>query len=63
MRRLGRVLAYLGAALTAIGIIAGFYYMVRGDERPAEFFFTMVPVGFLTLFTGVMTALLFGPRR
>ncbi|MEJ2061523.1 MAG: hypothetical protein P8Y64_13745 [Gammaproteobacteria bacterium] len=55
-------MAYLGALITLVGIVAGFYLMVQQVTRYAEFFFTMVPIGFLILFTGVMTAMLFGSR-
>jgi hypothetical protein len=64
MQKLGRITAYLGAVLTAVSLCLGFFFMVGGRSAGyAEFFFTMVPVGFLVLFTGVMTALMFGPRQ
>ena len=64
MQSLGRIIAYLGIMLTAVGLCLGFLFMVGGVSATyAEFFLTMVPVGFLLLFTGVMTALMFGPRQ
>ncbi|WP_455385565.1 hypothetical protein [Acidihalobacter prosperus] len=64
MQSLGRITAYLGIVLTAVGLCLGFFFMIGGRSAAyAEFFLTMVPVGFLVLFAGVMTALMFGPRQ
>lgn len=49
---------YIGAAIIAVGVIAGFTYMFMGNDEMAKIFLGVIPVGFLILFVGVVTNML-----
>lgn len=49
---------YLGALIVAVGFIAGFVYMYLGDDEMTKIFLSIIPVGFLVLFVGVVTNML-----
>lgn len=49
---------YVGALIVAVGIVAGFTYMYLGNDPLTKIFLSMVPVGFLVLFVGVVTNML-----
>ncbi|PIE00976.1 MAG: hypothetical protein CSA79_01660 [Thiothrix nivea] len=59
---IGKICFYVGLFLTVIGIIAGFGFMFAEINDWAKFFLMVVPLGFLLLFTGLSTGLLFAPR-
>ncbi|MGV6857644.1 MAG: hypothetical protein ACWA5X_01600 [bacterium] len=66
MLKAGRFAAWAGVIITAIGLVGGFVLMMNGSLY-AKTFLMMTPLGFLLLFSGVITAILFGeavePRR
>jgi hypothetical protein len=61
MHKFGMISLYLGLALGAIGLIGGFGLMFAGIEEWAKPLIAMVPIGFLLMFTGVVTTLLHSP--
>jgi hypothetical protein len=62
MHKFGMISLYLGLVLTAIGLIGGFGMMWAGNDAWAKPLIAMVPVGFLLMFTGIVTTLLHSPR-
>jgi len=63
MYKLGRYSIIAGIILTVIAMGLGFSAMFREDEEWAKFFLSMIPIGFLLTFTGLVTVLLTGPRK
>ncbi len=59
---LGKISFYAGLFLSILGVVAGFGLMFAEIDNWAKFFFVLVPLGFLFLFAGLTTGLLFGPR-
>jgi uncharacterized membrane protein YozB (DUF420 family) len=58
MHRAGRMTTWLGVIVTLAGIIAGFTLIKMGYDQHAKFFLMTVPIGFVLLLTGVVTAFL-----
>ncbi len=58
MHRIGRMTSWLGVIVALVGIIAGFTLIKMGHDQHAKFFLTTVPIGFVLLLTGVVTAFL-----
>jgi hypothetical protein len=52
MHRLGVITTLLGLILSVIGLVVGFWEMLNGSEN-AEFWISLVPLGFVGLFLGV----------
>jgi hypothetical protein len=63
MYHFGRYSIIAGIILTVIALVFGFGTMFRGVEEWAKFFLSMIPVGFVVTFTGLVTVLLVGPRE
>jgi hypothetical protein len=61
IERIGRYTAYFGGILTFLGLVIGFTAMLKGAEDLAKFFIMLVPLGFLLLFTGVVTLFMLPP--
>jgi hypothetical protein len=59
---IGKICFYVGLFLTILGIVFGFGFMFAEADEWAKFFFMVVPLGFLLLFAGLSTGLLFAPR-
>lgn len=59
MHRVGVIALIIGALLTVIGLAAGFGFMFAGHDQKAKLFLSMVPLGFVVGFVGVVTTLLF----
>ena len=62
MDRLGRYSVILGLVLTVVGLVCGFGFMFADKDDLAQFFLMIVPVGFLILFAGLSTVVMFSPR-
>ena len=62
MDRIGRYSLITGLVLTLIGLVFGFGLMFAGQDDWAKFFLMIVPFGFLVLFAGLSTVVLFAPR-
>lgn len=59
----GRILTYFGLIATAISFIGGFWLMFNDHDEQAQIFFMAVPFGFVILFAGVSTLVLFSERE
>ncbi len=57
MHRMGRITTWSGVILATLGTIAGLALM-RSNPALAKFFLMVVPIGFVLLLTGVVTAVL-----
>jgi ABC-type transport system involved in cytochrome c biogenesis permease subunit len=58
MLRIGRISVWVGVLLAATGLITGFALMLSDQSQSARFFLTLIPIGFLLMLTGVVTAFL-----
>ena len=58
MYRAGRFAVWLGILLTAVGVIGGFGAMFTDHDDLAMIFLSMVPFGFVILFSGMVATLL-----
>lgn len=63
MRRMGRLLMWLGALMTAVGLIGGFGAMFTDHDEPAKVLLALVPLGFVTGFAGLVSVLLMPPAE
>jgi ABC-type Na+ efflux pump permease subunit len=60
----GKIIAIIGLLVTIIGLVFGFGLMFQGNNDDlAKFFLMLVPVGFVVLFTGFSTVIMFSPRE
>ncbi|MDD5391973.1 MAG: hypothetical protein PHE17_03030 [Thiothrix sp.] len=62
MDRIGRYSLILGLVLTIAGLVLGFGFMFAEQDELAKMFLMVVPLGFLILFAGLSTVVLFSPR-
>jgi ABC-type Na+ efflux pump permease subunit len=61
---LGKVVAIIGLLITIIGLIFGFGLMFQGsNDDLAKFFLMVIPIGFVVLFAGFSTVIMFSPRE
>ncbi|WP_018231525.1 hypothetical protein [Thioalkalivibrio thiocyanodenitrificans] len=63
MYHFGRYSIIAGIVLTVIAMVLGFGAMFRDVEEWAKLFLSLIPLGFLIVFTGLVTVLLVGPRK
>ncbi len=63
MDRIGRYSTIIGLLLTVVGLVFGFGFMFAHNDELAKFFLMVVPFGFLILFAGVSTVVMFSPRE
>lgn len=59
MHKIGVIALMLGALLTVIGLAAGFGFLFAGYDDEARWFLSLVPVGFVIGFVGVVTTLMY----
>ena len=52
MHKLGVITTLLGLILSIVGLVVGFWKMLGGSEN-AEFWISLVPLGFVGLLLGV----------
>ncbi|MEB4592798.1 hypothetical protein VSS37_17595 [Candidatus Thiothrix sp. Deng01] len=62
MDRIGRYSFIAGLAITIAGLVFGFGFMFADSDELAKIFLMAVPFGFLLLFAGLSTIVLFSPR-
>ncbi len=62
LARIGQILFIIGLILSVIGFIVGFTLMFQGNDKWAMRFLMAVPTGFVFLFTGLATSVMFSPR-
>ncbi len=60
--RLGQIIFIIGLILTVVGLIFGFWFMFQGNDEWATKLLFAVPLGFMFLFTGLATSVMFSPR-
>jgi len=60
--RIGQMLFIVGLILSVVGLILGFWFMYQDDDVWAIRFLLAVPAGFMFLFTGLATSVMFSPR-
>ena len=60
--RLGQIIFIIGLVMAVIGFIFGFWNMFQGNDELAKMFLFAVPTGFMFLFTGLATSVMFSPR-
>ena len=53
----------VGGMVTIVSLVAGFAAMFTGAQDAAKIFLTLIPVGFLMLFAGLVTVVLSGPAK
>ena len=58
MNKILDVVPYIGAIIITVGLVAGFYFMFQENDDQAKIFLSLIPVGFLVLFVGVVTNML-----
>jgi len=58
MNKILDVVPYIGAIIITVGLAAGFYFMFQENDDQAKVFLSLIPVGFLVLFVGVVTNML-----
>jgi hypothetical protein len=61
--RIGKWLLLFGVLITAIGLVAGFYFLFSEQDERAKLFLGTVPPGFLMVFTGLVMTLLAETRE
>lgn len=62
MDRIGRYSLIAGLIITVVSLVFGFGFMFSGRDELAKMFLMAVPFGFLVLFAGLSTVVLFSPR-
>ncbi|HHC74114.1 MAG TPA: hypothetical protein ENK78_03460 [Thiothrix sp.] len=61
---IGRITLVFGLIVTLFGVAGGFGFLLLSDQQNlAKICFMSVPVGFLFLFVGLSTIVLFEPNR
>ena len=60
--RLGQIVFIIGLILAIVGLMFGFWLMFQGNDEWAIKLLFAVPVGFIFLFTGLATSVMFSPR-
>jgi hypothetical protein len=61
MIRFGRIMLYVGIALIVVGMLAGFTVMFINRDNSAIAWLGLVPIGFISVLTGLVGILLSGP--
>jgi len=59
----GRITLIIGLIVTAVSLIVGFALMFMDYDGLAIYFLMAIPFGFVILFTGVSTVVMFSPRE
>jgi ABC-type transport system involved in multi-copper enzyme maturation permease subunit len=62
LARIGQIVFIIGLILAITGLILGFGFMFQGNDKWAMRFLMAVPTGFVFLFTGLATSVMFSPR-
>jgi len=58
MHKVGKLAVIAGILLTVSGMVIGFTLLIKGSENAIIWLGTIIPVGFIVLFTGMVTTLL-----
>ena len=61
---IGKIVSYIGLVISVVGLVFGFSLMFQGgNDDLAKTFLMSVPFGFVILFTGFATVIMFSPRE
>ncbi len=61
---IGKIVAYIGLFISVVGFVAGFWLMFQDtNDDLAKMFLMSIPFGFVILFTGFTTVIMFSPRE
>ena len=60
--RIGQIIFIIGLILAVVGLIVGFWLMFQDNDKWALRFLIAVPIGFMFLFTGLATSVMFSSR-
>jgi len=60
--RIGQIVFIIGLILSVVGFILGFWFLFQDNDYWAIRFLYAVPTGFMLLFTGLSTSVMFSPR-
>ena len=63
LARIGKSIFIIGLVLTVAGLILGFGFLILDNDKWALRFLMAVPTGFVFLFTGLATSVMFSPRN
>ncbi len=64
MAQLGRIIFIIGLAITVTGLLGGFGLMFQGsNDALAKILLMAVPTGFVIMFAGLSTSVLFSSRE
>ncbi len=58
MHKAGKFTIYAGILLTVSGMVIGFTLLFNGSDNAIIWLGTIIPAGFIVLFTGMVTTLL-----
>ena len=58
MHKAGKYAVIAGILLTVIGMIIGFTLLIKESENAIIWLGTIIPIGFIVLFTGMVTTIL-----
>jgi hypothetical protein len=58
----GRIVFVVGLIITVLSFVLGFWFMFQGNSSVAKPLLMAIPFGFLILFGGLSTVVLFEPR-
>ncbi len=62
MHKLGVITTLLGLILSIVGLAVGFWEMLHGSED-AQFWLSLIPLGFVALFVGVTLTQLYNRQE
>jgi hypothetical protein len=64
MAQLGRIIFIIGLIITVVGLFGGFWLMFQGsNDALAKLLLMAVPTGFMIMFAGLSTSVLFSSRE
>ena len=63
LARIGKSIFIIGLVLTIVGLFAGFGLLILDNAKWAIRFLMAIPTGFVFLFTGLATSVMFSPRN
>ncbi len=60
---IGQIVFIIGLILSVVGLIFGFWFLIiENNDKWAMRFLLLVPAGFMLLFTGLATSVMFSPH-
>ncbi|MBN8772075.1 MAG: hypothetical protein J0I46_11010 [Thiobacillus sp.] len=62
MHKLGAITTLLGLILSVVGLAVGFWEMLHGNGN-AQFWLSLIPLGFVGLFVGVTLTQLYNKQE